>query len=150
MTLKERILEDMRAAMKSGDAAKRDTLRLIRAAIVNAEKAGAKEIQLDDAGVLDVLRRQAKQRRESIAEYKKAGREDLAEKESAELAIITAYLPAQLSRQEIVVAARQAIAQVGATSPAQMGAVMKILMPRLKGRADGKTVNAVVQELLSG
>jgi len=147
MTLKEKLNDDVKNAMRSGDAARRDTLRHVLAAIKQVEVDTRKE--LSDADVAQILTREAKRRRESIDSFDKGGRSDLVAKEQSELQLIESYLPQQMSRAEIETLARQAIADTGATSPAQMGAIMQKLMPQLKGKADGKLVNQVVRELLS-
>ncbi|HID53556.1 MAG TPA: GatB/YqeY domain-containing protein [Anaerolineae bacterium] len=147
MTLKEQLNEDVKEAMRSGDKEKRDTLRLLQAAIKQEEIDG--QTTLDDAGVQAVLTRQAKQRRESIADYEKAGRSELAEEERRQLVIIESYLPQMMSREEIESLAAQAIAEVNASDVKDMGKVMGRLMPQLKGKADGRLVNEVVRGLLS-
>lgn len=146
MDIKEQLQVDVADAMRSGDSEKRNTLRLLLAAIKQAEVDGQKT--LDDAGVQSVLMKQAKQRRESIADYEQAGRMDLADQEKAELVIIESYLPQQMSRDQIVDIASKTISDLGATSPKDMGKVMGRLMPALKGQADGRMVNEVVRELL--
>lgn len=157
MGLKDQLSGDLRAAMRAGDALRRDTLRSLLTAIANAEiarvnvkQAGASRQDLPEADVIDVVARQAKQRRESIAEYRKGGREDLASREEAELGVIEAYLPAQMSRDEVAEVVRAVIAEVGATGPKDKGKVMPAAMARLKGRTDGRVVNEVVGELLGG
>jgi uncharacterized protein len=146
MDTKTRLQTDLNEAMKSQNAAVRDTLRLMMAAIKQAEVDSRQS--LDENGVQEVLLKQAKQRRESIAEYGKGGRDDLVAKEQAELAIIDQYLPQMMSAEEVATLAQQAIAETGATSAKQMGAVMSKLMPKVKGKADGKLVNEVVNDLL--
>lgn len=146
MDTKTRLQTDLNEAMKSQNAAVRDTLRLMMAAIKQAEVDSRQP--LDENGVQEVLLKQAKQRRESIAEYGKGGRDDLVAKEQAELAIIDQYLPQMMSAEEVATLAQQAIAETGATSAKQMGAVMSKLMPQVKGKADGKLVNEVVNGLL--
>ncbi|MCC7209004.1 MAG: GatB/YqeY domain-containing protein [Anaerolineae bacterium] len=143
---KERLQEDLKTAMKANEPARRDTLRLIQAAIRQVEV--DKRITMNDDQVYDLLSTEAKKRRDSIAEAQKAGRGDIVEKEQAELALIESYLPQQLSRDELEAEVRQAIAEAGATSAKDMGKVMKVLMPRVKNRADGKLVNDVVKALL--
>jgi uncharacterized protein len=143
---KERLQTDIREAMKAGDDQQRNTLRLMLAAIKQEEV--DRQQELDEAGVQAVLAKQAKQRRESIADYEAAGRAEMAAQEQAELAIIEAYLPQMMSREEIERVATAVIAQVGATDIKSMGAVMGQLMPQLKGKADGRLVNEVVRELL--
>ncbi len=144
--LQKKITEDMKQAMKSGDTVKRDTLRLLLSSIKNAE--GAKMESLDEGEVLSVISKDVKRHLESIDAYKKGDRTDLVTKEEAELKILQSYLPEQLSRDEIVKAVKEVIAAVGAAGPGDKGKVMQQLMPRLKGKADGKVINEVVMELL--
>lgn len=148
MNLKTRLQEDLKQAMRENAPVRKAALRLTLAAIKNAEI--EKRGELDDAGVLAVLHTEVKRRRDTIAELEKTDRADLLAAEQAELACLLEYLPRQMSRDEIIAAAREVIAQVGASRPAQTGEVMKRLMPQLKGQADGKLVNQIVQELLSG
>jgi uncharacterized protein YqeY len=147
MTLKERLNEDLREALRSRDETRKGTIRMALAAVHNAEIAAGN--QLDDAGVTAVLAREVKQRRESIEEFKKGNRQDLVDKEQAEIDVLMPYLPQQLSRDEIVEAARKVIAQVGATGPRDKGKVMPVIMAELRGKADGSEINAVVTELLA-
>jgi uncharacterized protein YqeY len=156
MALKEQLSTDLKEAMRSGDALRRDVLRSVLTAVSNAEIArvnvkdeSAARTALADDAVIDVLQKQAKQRRDSIEEYRKAGREDLARREEQELAIITAYLPQQMSRDEIAAEVRAIIAETGASGPAAKGKVMPAAMARLRGRAEGRVVNEVVTELLA-
>lgn len=144
--LEEQLRLDMADAMRAGDKEKRDTLRLLLAAVKQAEVDGQQT--LDDAGVQAVLTKQAKQRRESIAEYERAGRVDLAENEKAELVIIESYLPQMMSRAEITEIATRTINDLGASGPTDTGRVMGRLMPQVKGKADGRLVSEVVRELL--
>jgi uncharacterized protein YqeY len=148
MNLKDRLTEDLKQAMRQGDERRKSTIRLVRAAIINAEIEQGEDLGEDE--VLAIIAKQAKQRRESVAEFAKGGRQDLVDQEEEELQILLSYLPAQMSRDEIEVAARQVIAEVGATSMAQMGEVMRQLMSQLKGKADGSLVNQVVREILTG
>lgn len=148
MTLKERIATDLREAIRSGDERRKIALRMASAAIRNAEIAAGHE--LDDAGVLQVLQREIKQRRDSIEEFRKGNRPDLAEKEEAEIEVLQAYLPRQLSRDEIVAAARDVIAETGARGPGDKGKVMPVLIKRLAGQAEVRVINEVVTELLAG
>ncbi|MBE0415643.1 MAG: GatB/YqeY domain-containing protein [Dehalococcoidia bacterium] len=148
MTLQERLIADLKQALKEGDTTRRSAIRLIKAGVKNAEI--AKGTTLDDSGVVDVLAREVKQHWESIAEFSKGNRQDLVAKEEAELAILLEYLPEQMSREEIVEAARRVMEQVGARGPGDKGKVMSQLMPQLKGRADGREVSDVVSELLAG
>jgi uncharacterized protein YqeY len=146
--VQDRLFSDLKQAMKKGDKIRQSVIRLTRAEIQNVEKAQGKP--LDDPGVIDVLSKEAKKRRESIAEFSKADRQDLVAQEEAELAILLEYLPPQLSREEIVAAARSVIEELGAQGPGDKGRVMGKLMPQLKGKAEGRLVSEVVAELLAG
>ncbi len=148
MNLKDKLTEDLKQAMRQRNEERRSTLRLVMAAIKNAEIQQRRE--LDEGDLQAIIAKEAKQRRDSIAEYERGGRQDLADREKAELQILLTYLPEQLSREEIAAQARQVIEDVGATSMAQMGQVMGRLMPLMKGKADGHLVNQVVKELLIG
>lgn len=147
MTLKDQLMEDLKDAMRSGDELRRETIRMARAAVKNAEIKRLGE--LDDAGVQEVLRKEIKQRRESAEEYSKGNRSDLADKELAEVAILEKYLPTQMSEQEIEAEVRAIVAEVGATGPKDMNKVMPTAMSRLRGRADGRTINQTVSRILS-
>ena len=149
MTLKDKIISDMTTAMKAKDAARTSTLRMVKAAIMHREKEGAGELQDDD--VLKLLRSQLKQRRDSVEQYQKAGRQDLADKETAEIAVIESYLPQGASEAEIEQAVTDAISETGATSMKDMGAVMKAAMAKLADKnADGKTISETVKKKLAG
>jgi uncharacterized protein len=139
---------DLRQAMKSGDKTRLSVLRMIRARIQNAEIAQQKS--LEDSDVIGLISKQAKEHRESIEEFGKSDRQDLVDKEKAELAIVLEYLPQQISRDEITAAARRVIQEVGAAGPGDKGKVMQKLMPELKGKAEGREINEIVTELLSG
>lgn len=156
MGLKETLANDLKDAMRAGDARRRDTLRSVITAINNTEIArvnikdeSATRQGLAEADVLDVVSKQAKQRRESIEEFKKANRNDLVQQESEELAILEAYLPQQMSRDEVAAEARAIIAETGASGPGDKAKVMPQVIARTKGRADGRLVNEVVTQLLS-
>jgi uncharacterized protein YqeY len=147
MTIKNQINDQLKEAMRGGDKFRTETLRGLKSAIRYAEiETGA---ELDDAGVTGVIVKQAKQRRDSIAEFEKAGRADLVEKEANELKILETYLPAQLTEAEIRARAQAVIDELGVTGAAGMGQVMKRLTADLKGQADGKVVSQVVRQLLS-
>lgn len=148
MALKDQIISDMTASMKAKDAARTSTLRMLKAAIMNREKEGAGEISDED--VLKLLRSQVKQRRDSVEQYQKGGRQELADKEQAEIAVIENYLPQAASQDEIDKAVAAAIAETGASSMKEMGAVMKATMARLAGKnPDGKMVSEAVKAKLS-
>jgi hypothetical protein len=148
MGLKQQLQEDLKEALRASDARRKSVIRMTLAAIVNAEVEHGGE--LDDADVVAVLQKQARRRRDTISELRQADRPDLLAEEEAQLTVLEGYLPELLSREEIAEEARQVIAEVGATGMGQMGPVMRQLMSELKGRADGRVVNAVVRELLSG
>ena len=147
MSLKERITSDMTAAMKAREAARLSTLRMVKAAVQNREieKGG----ELSEEELTKALQTLVKQRRDSVEQYEKAGRAELADKERAEIAVIEEYLPRAASREEIERAVEEAVAETGASSPKEMGAVMKAALARLAGRnADGKTVSELVKSKL--
>jgi uncharacterized protein len=149
MSQKDQIVADLTAAMKAKDAARTSTLRMLKAAIVNRqiEKGG----ELDDEEITKLLRSQVKQRRDSVEQYQKAGRQDLADKETAEIEVIEGYLPQAASQDEIDRSVAEAISETGASSMKEMGAVMKAAMNRLAGKnADGKAVSEAVKKKLSG
>lgn len=145
--LKQKLADDLKQAMKSGDTIKRSAIRLLMAAIHNAEI--ARQATLEDADIFGIIAKEIRQRHESIEAFKQGNRPDLVAQEEAELAILQAYLPEQMTREEIVEAARKVIAEVGAVGPGDKGKVMPKLIAQLKGRADGREINAVVSELLS-
>lgn len=146
MTAKNVIEDDLKVAMRSGDAQLKSTLRMILAAIKLAEIDRA--TPLNDSEVDAILQKEIKSRRETITDAERAGRPDLVAEANAEIAIISKYLPKQLSSEEIEALAKEAINKAGATSPKEMGAVMKLLMPQVQGRADGSLVNQIVRRLL--
>lgn len=144
--LKQKLAEDLKQALKGGDKIKCSVLRLVLAAIKNAEI--ARQITLDDADILGVIAKEARQRRESIEAFRQGNRQDLVTQEEAELAILNQYLPQQMTREDIIIEARRVIDEVGARGAADKGKVMPKLIAQLKGKADGREINAVVTELL--
>ncbi len=149
MSLKDKLTADMKDAMKAREAGKLrlSVIRLVRGAIRQQEIDGQKE--LSDEDVLGVISKEVKQRRDSIEDFKKGGRDDLVAEAEAEIAVLMEYLPQQFSEDEVRNLVKEAIAASGAASPKDMGKVMKELMPKVKGRADGKLVNGIVKELLA-
>ena len=150
MTLQQRVDSDLKEAMRAKDATKLGVLRMLKSALKYAAiaKSGA-EAELSDAEAVQVIRKQAKQRQDSIESFEKGGRAELAEKEKAEIAVLNQYLPQAMSVAELQKIVADAIREVGASSRAQMGAVMKALQAKTGGRADGKTLSAEVQKQLT-
>ena len=146
-TLKQKLTDDLKQAMRDGDTVKRSVIRLTMAAIKNAEI--ARQTTLEDADILGVIAKEVRQRKESIEAFKQGDRPDLAAQEEAELAILQEYLPQQMTREEVIAEARRVIEEVGAQGLSDKGKVMPKLIAQLKGRADGREINAVVTELLS-
>ena len=146
--LKDTLQEDLKQAMRERDETRKSTVRMLIAAVKNAEIAAGKP--LSDEEVIRVLQKQANQRRESIAEFEKGNRQDLVEREQAELALIEAYLPEQAAPAEIEAAARKLIADTGASGPRDIGKVMPALLKQFAGRADGKQISEIVRGLLAG
>ena len=146
MGVEEQFREDLKTAMRGGNTLRRDVIRFALSALTYEEKAKIRALEEEEK--VAVLLRQAKQRRESIEEFKKGNRQDLVDKESAALLVLEEYLPALMDREAIAQLARQAIQDVGAAGPGDRGKVMGRLMPQLRGQADGAAVNAVVSELL--
>lgn len=153
MSLKTKILEDLKASMRSGNVVQRRVVGLINASIKNEEinaRVDARAGILSDADIMVLIRREIKQHEESLLEAKNAHRDDLVAEQEAELVVLRSYLPQQLSREQVTDIAKQVIAEVKATSPKQQGEVMKQLLARIKDQADGKMVSEVVRGLLSG
>ncbi len=149
MNLTEQIDHDLKEAMKARDAFKLGTLRMLKSALkYSAIEQGGASATLSDADAMTVIRKQVKQREDAILSFEQGGRPELAEKEKSEIALLKIYLPQQLSEEELQVLVKEAIAEVGATSKAQMGAVMKASQAKAAGRADGRQLSAVVQQLL--
>jgi uncharacterized protein YqeY len=145
--LQQKLTDDLKQAMKAGDTVKRSVIRLVMAAIKNAEI--AKQKALEDADILGIIAKEIRQRKESIEAFKEGNRPELAASEEAEMAILEAYMPAQMSRDEIIAEAHKVIAELGAESIRDKGKVMPKLIANLKGKADGREINEVVTELLS-
>ena len=153
MDLREQLMADLKQAMLQRDEVRKRTIRSVIAAIKMAQTeldASGRRVSLQDDDILGVIAKQARQRQESIVEFQKGARPDLVAEEEAELAILQTYLPQQLTREEIEIEAKQVIDEVGASGLGDIGKVMKPLMARIKGRADGRLANQVVRELLAG
>lgn len=147
--LKQKIQDDLKSAMKAGDARKRDTLRMLDSMIKNVEIEKMKrEAGLTDEEIQEVIARGIKQRKDSVAQYESGGRPELAEQEKSEIEILLGYMPAQMSEEEVRGAVKSVIAQTGTSSKADMGKVMGAAMGKLKGKADGNLVKKIVEEEL--
>ncbi len=154
MSLKQRIEDDLKAALRAGDKQRLGCLRMVKAKAQEKQielrgKKGS-EAELSDDDVMNVVSAYAKQRHDSIESYERGGREDLAAKERAELEILAAYLPQPMSEDEVAAIIDEAVRESGASEPRDMGAVMQLVMPKVKGRADGKLVSRIVQSRLKG
>ena len=146
MSLKERLLEDMKSAMKDKDAIKKNTVQMARAAILQVEKDN--KVTLDDDGILDIIGKEVKRRRDVLPDYEKSGRQDLIDDLKAEIEVLLQYLPEQLTEEELEVIVKQAVQDTGATSVKDMGKIMQEVMPKVKGRADGKMINGIVKKII--
>ena len=146
-SLKQKLMDDLKQAMRAGDEVRRSVIRLVMAAIKNAEI--ARHGAVDDGDILGIIAKEARQRGESIEAFRQGNRQDLVAREEAELAVLQQYLPQQMTRDEVMEAARRVIDEVGASGLSDKGKVMPKLIAQLKGRADGREINAVVTELLS-
>ena len=150
MTLEERLVEEMKDAMRSGQAEKLSVIRMVRASLKNREIERGKGKPLTDADVMEVILSGIKQRRDAIEQFGKGGRADLVAKEEHEVAILQTFLPPPLSDDELAALVREAAADVGASGPKDMGKLMKAVLPRVAGRAEGGAVNAAVKRHLEG
>ncbi len=146
MSLKEQLLEDMKNAMKDKAAIKKNTVQIVRAAILQVEKDN--KITLDDDGILEVIAKELKKRRDVLPDYEKSGRQDLIDNLKAEIDLLLRYLPQQLTEEELKVIVRQAIQETGAASIKDMGRVMQAVMPQVKGRADGKMISGIIKSIM--
>ena len=147
MSLKEQLAADLKDAMKNKETIRKNVVQLIRSGVLQIEK--DKKITLDDEGVLDVIAKQLKQRRDSLPDYEKSGREDLIAELKTEMDILMGYLPKQLTREELEEIVKAAVAETGASSVKDMGKIMAAVMPKTKGRADGKVINEIARALLA-
>lgn len=146
MSLKQKLQEDLKASMKNKDTVRKSVVTLIRASIKQYEVDN--RVELDEEGIIDIISKQLKQRRDGLIEFKKANREDLASETEAEIEVLKEYLPRQLSEEELNEIIKHTISEVGATSIKDMGKIMSAMMPKVKGRADGKLINELVKNNL--
>ena len=147
MTLKEKLAEDLKSAMKDKNTVRKNVVQMVRAGVLQVEKDN--KITLDDNGVLDVIAKQLKQRRDSLPDYEKSGREDLIAELKAEMDVLMEYLPAQLTREELEAIVAEAVTATGASSMKDMGKIMAAVMPKTKGRAVGKVINEIAKSMLT-
>ena len=147
MSLKETLMDDLKIAMKEKDVVRKNTVQMVRSAVLQFEKDN--KVELSDEGVIEVIAKELKRRRDVLPEYEKSGRDDLIADINREIEILLAYLPKQLTKEELEVIVAEAIAEVGATSMKDMGKIMASVMPKTKGRADGKMINEIVKAKLS-
>jgi uncharacterized protein YqeY len=147
MSLKEKLADDLKSAMKEKDTVRKNTVQMIRAGVLQIEK--DKKITLDDEGVLEVIAKQLKQRRDSLPDYEKSGRDDLIAELKAEMDVLMGYLPQQLTREELEAIVQAAVRDTGASTLKDMGKIMAAVMPKTKGRADGKMINEIARQMLS-
>jgi len=149
MSLKERLQEDWKQALKSGDKFKASTITMAKAAVLQVEKSDGLKLDDNDEQVIQILAKEVKMRRESLLEFEKGNRQDLIDQNNAEIEILLSYLPKQLTKEEIAEYVKIGIKEVGANSVKDMGKVMTVLKPRLNGRADGKLISQIIKEYLN-
>ncbi len=146
MSLKDKLLQDLKEAMKEKDTVRKNTVQLVRSGVLQIEK--DKKIELDDEGVLDVISKELKKRRDSMPDYVKSGRQDLIDNLNKEIEVLLTYLPKQLTEDEIKVIVEEAVKETGAATMKDMGKVMANVTPKVKGRADNKIVSGLVKQML--
>jgi uncharacterized protein YqeY len=146
MSLKERLLEDMKLAMKDRDVIKKNAIQMARAAVLQVEKDS--RVTLDDDGIIEVIAKEVKKRKDSLPNYEESGRQDLVENLKSEIETLMQYLPPQLTEEELETIVKQAIHETGANSVKDMGKIMQAVMPKVKGRADGKMVNRIAKKFI--
>lgn len=146
MSLKERLLEDMKTAMRDKDSVRKNAIQMTRSAVLQVEKDN--KITLDDDGVIEVVAKEVKKRKDSLPDYEKSGRQDLIDSLKIEIDTLMSYLPEQLTEAELEVFVKEAIQETGANSARDMGKVMQAVKPKVKGRADGRMINQIVKRLL--
>ncbi|MDP4092855.1 MAG: GatB/YqeY domain-containing protein [Bacillota bacterium] len=146
MTFKERLLEDMKVSMREKDVIRKNTIQMVRSAVLQIEKDN--KVALDDDGVIEIIAKEVKKRRDTLPEFEKSGRQDLISTLNAEIAVLLQYLPEQLTESELEEIVKQAVQETGAASARDMGKIMQAVMPKVKGRADGKAINQIAKRLL--
>lgn len=147
MTLKEQLLEDMKTAMRDKDSVRKETIQMVRSGILQVEK--DQKVTLDDEGVITVIAKEVKRRKDVLPDYEKSGRTELIDGIKAEIEVLLHYLPSQLTEEELEPIVKETIEETGAVSMRDMGKIMTAIMPKIKGRADGRTVNEMIKKILS-
>ena len=145
MSLKDRLLEDMKVAMRDKDVISKNTIQLTRSAVLQVEKDN--RVTLDDDGIIEILAKEVKKRRDSLPDYERAERQDLVDNIKAEIDVLLKYLPQQLTEEELEIIVKKAVQETGANSVKDLGKVMQIVMPLVKGRADGKMINQIAKKI---
>lgn len=145
MSLKERLFDDMKTAMREKNAVSKNTIQMVKSAILQIEKDN--KTTLDDDGIIEVIAKEVKKRKDSLPDYEKSGRQDLVDGLKAEIEVLLQYLPQQLTEEELEVIVRDTVNETGVTSSKEMGKLMQAIMPKIKGRADGKLVNQIVKKI---
>lgn len=146
MSLKEKLMEDMKSAMKEKDTIRKNTIQMARSAVLQVEKDN--RVTLDDDGILEIIAKEVKKRRDSLSEFEKSGRQDLIDNLKAEIDVLLQYLPEQLTEDQLEVIVKDAINETGASSAKDIGKVMQAVLPKVKGRADGKMINQIAKKLI--
>ncbi|MCR4435412.1 MAG: GatB/YqeY domain-containing protein [Clostridiales bacterium] len=146
MSLKEKLLEDMKTAMREKDSIRKNAVQMVRSAVLQVEKDS--KVTLDDDGIIEVIAKEVKKRRDSLPEYEKSGRQDLVDELKSEIEVLMQYLPQQLTEEELEEIVKQAVQSTGANSVRDIGKVMQAVLPKVKGRADGKLVNQIAKKIL--
>jgi len=146
MSLKDQLLEDLKTAMRDKEVIRKNTVQLVRAAVLQVEKDN--KITLDDDGVIEIIAKEVKKRRDSLPDYENSGRQDLVDNLNVEIEILLKYLPQQLTEEELEVIVKKAIEDTGATSAKDIGKIMQAVLPQVKGRADGKMINQIVKKII--
>ncbi|HOJ10466.1 MAG TPA: GatB/YqeY domain-containing protein [Clostridiales bacterium] len=146
MSLKEQLLNDLKTAMKEKDTVRKDSVQMVRSAVLQVEK--DKKVTLDDDGIIDIIAKEIKQRKDVLPDYEKSGRQDLVDRQLREIEILSQYMPQQLSEQELETIVRETVRELGANSVRELGKVMQAVMPKVRGKADGKLVNQIAKKVL--
>jgi len=146
MSLKEKLLDDLKIAMREKDAVRKDAVQMVRSAVLQIEK--DRRVTLDDDGIIDVIAKEIKQRKDVLPEYEKSGRQDLIDRQLKEIEILSQYMPRQLTEEELEIIVKDTIQEIGVNSVRELGKVMQAVMPKVRGKADGRLINQIVKKML--